>query len=100
MTMKIQDHKQRSEGLKKKYTILVSTWSSQCGYCGQDVLPSDKTHHTVSGYGPQTEVCGIEFKYMCGLYTFNVDPEFSITKHMDREDLIPISIDQLNEEEN
>lgn len=98
--MRLQDHKAQTEGTKRQFTLMVGTWSSECGYCGQDVLPDEKTHHTVAGYGGGEAGCGVEFKYICGLYKhIHNDPEYSLPKHMNREDLIELSMDQLSEEE-
>lgn len=95
MTMRIEDHKKQSEGTKRKFTIIVGAWSSQCGYCGQDVLPSEKTHTKVSGYGGDTEGCNVEFRYISTFQSLGVD----LPKHMEREDLKEINITELSEEE-
>lgn len=41
--------------------LIISRSNSTCGGCGDETLPREETHHTVSGYGPKRPGCGARF---------------------------------------
>jgi hypothetical protein len=47
--------KQELEIAKKKYTLFVDGWSSNCGNCGKGCNPDEKQHDTNLGYGITNE---------------------------------------------
>lgn len=49
-------------------TIWVGSWSSKCGNCGKQVLPHEKNHEKVSGYGPEEPGCGTRFTHITSEY--------------------------------
>ena len=42
-------------------TIEIGTWSSRCGSCHGDALPSETGHYSKVGYGPHGPGCGEEW---------------------------------------
>ena len=54
----------------KKPVIIINSWDSECGFCGQPADPHEKTHKTIKRYSGETEEgCGIEYKYVTTGYS-------------------------------
>lgn len=56
---------------RKKNTLIIDRWASYCGNCGKSTMPSDKTHKTIYGYGPENGSlgCGTTYLYVTSNYT-------------------------------
>lgn len=48
----------------ERHILEVDRFSSKCGSCGHNVLPSEETHERVSGYGPSKPGCGVRFTHI------------------------------------
>lgn len=73
------------KGYTEARTLIVNNWSSECGNCGKDCDPSEKTHETNLGYDEKTRAekgCGIKW-----LYIYSPYGDKGIAKKLGREDL-------------
>lgn len=51
-------------------TLIINTWSSQCGSCGKGCSPDDETHERILGYGVPdgTKGCGVRWTKVASEY--------------------------------
>jgi hypothetical protein len=53
-----------------KETLIIDTWSSECGNCGKGAATNQIKHDRELGYGVKGngEPCGVKFKYVSTHY--------------------------------
>lgn len=61
---------------KRPKTLIINTWSSECGDCGKGAVIEEKTHDTVIGYDVEEgeKGCGVRWEFVDSDY-FDLDME-------------------------
>jgi hypothetical protein len=65
---------------KRKKTVFINTWSTECGNCDRGADYEEKTHKTVLSYGRQGKGCGVKWKYLSSHYSKDIIKDELLSK--------------------